>query len=500
MNDLTVARVTPLREPDHPDRGLPPSNAEAEQALLGAILINNTVYSRVAEFLAPEHFGYAVHGRIYVAIGKLIDRGEIADPITLKNLFDQDGALVEIGGAQYLAKLVQSAVTIINAEHYGRTIRDLHLRRELIAIGQDIVADAFSNDLDNPAPDQMERAEDKLARLATSGQAEGGLRSFAAAWNEMAIEAESAYQRRGLAGLATGFTDLDQVTGGLFPSDLIVVAGRPAMGKTALATNIAHNVAKARLAARGGRGRGPGDDNLAGAVVAYFSLEMADTQLAARIGSESSGVPSDRIRRGKVSEHEFSRFLSAGGELAGLPLYIDQSGTLGIGQIRARARRQQRRHGLGLIVVDYLQLLLSRERGTNRVAEVAEITRGLKALAKDLGVPILALSQLSRAVEGREDKRPMLSDLRESGSIEQDADLVIFIYREEYYLARAEPMRRDNETDDKFKLRWEDWRTRRDKIRNTADIIIAKHRHGPIDTVRLHFEAAVTRFGDLHEE
>jgi replicative DNA helicase len=491
----TASRVTPLRDVDLERAPQPPSNTEAEQALLGAILVNNAAYGRVAEFLASEHFGNAVHGRIFAAIGKLIERGQIANPVTLKNLFDQDGALSEIGGAQYLARLAESAVTIINAEHYGRTIHDLHLRRELITIGQDVVTEAFCHDLDDPATAQIERAEAKLFELATTGQAEGGPQPFVKALTTAIDMAAAAYKRDGkTVGVATGFTDLDKKLGGLHPSDLIILAGRPSMGKTALATNIAFNAAKAYRGARGPDGRFVAED---GAVIGFFSLEMSAEQLATRILAEESGTSSDRIRRGEVGREDFDKFVAASQRLAAVPLYIDDTPALSISALRTRARRLKRQQGLGLIVIDYLQLMrpsLQNRVMENRVQEISDITRGLKAIAKELDVPVLALSQLSRAVEQREDKRPQLADLRESGSIEQDADVVMFIFREEYYLSRGEPTRRPEESDDKFNDRYDRWKERCEATYGIAEVIVAKQRHGPIGAVKLHFEAETTKF------
>jgi replicative DNA helicase len=498
MESSGTSRVTPLREVDLERSPQPPSNTEAEQALLGAILVNNAAYGRVAEFLAPEHFGNAVHGRIFAAIGKLIERGQIANPVTLKNLFDQDGALAEIGGAQYLARLAESAVTIINAEHYGRTIHDLHLRRELITIGQDVVTEAFQHDLDDPAVVQIERAEAKLFELATTGQAEGGPQPFSKALTTAIDMAAAAFKRDGkTVGVATGFTDLDKKLGGLHPSDLIILAGRPSMGKTALATNIAFNAAKSYRGVRGPDGRMTAED---GSVIGFFSLEMSAEQLATRILAEESGTSSDRIRRGDVRREDFDKFVAASQRLSAVPLYIDDTPALSISALRTRARRLKRQQGLGLIVVDYLQLMrpsLQNRVMENRVQEVSDITRGLKAIAKELDVPVLACSQLSRAVEQREDKRPLLADLRESGSIEQDADVVMFIFREEYYLSRGEPSRRAEESDDKFNDRYDRWKERCETTYGIAEVIVAKQRHGPIGTVKLHFEAETTKFDDF---
>jgi replicative DNA helicase len=495
-----TSKVTLLRDApgDARDAALtrtPPYNTAAEQALLGAILINNASFSRVSEFLLPEHFGNAVHGRIFAAIGKLIERGQIANPITLKNLFDQDGALAEIGGAQYLARLASAAVTIINAEDYGRAIHDLYLRRQLIAVGEDVVNDAFRQDLDDPATGQIERAERKLFDLATIGQSEGGFRTFAASLTEAIGSAEAAFKRSGkTVGLATGFVDLDKKLGGLHPSDLIILAGRPSMGKSSLATNIAFNIARDYRAGHAADGRRIAED---GGIAAFFALEMSAEQLAARILAGESGVSSDRIRRGDVSREDFDKFVQASQRLAALPLFFDDTPALGVAALRTRARRLMRQQGLGLIVVDHIQLMrpsLQPRSLENRVQELSDITRGLKALAKELNVPVLALSQLSRGVEQREDKRPMLADLRESGSIEQDADVVMFIYREEYYLGRAKPERRMEESDEKFNDRFDRWKQRMEEIYDLAEVIIAKQRHGPIGQITLRFDRDTTRF------
>ena len=493
METSATSRVALLREPNPELLRIPPYNTEAEQALLGAILINNTAYYRVSEFLQPEHFGNAVHGRIFAAIGKLLGRGQIANPVTLKNLFDQDGALTEIGGAQYLARLAGAAAAIINAEDYGRAVHDLYLRRELIALGEDVVNDAFRQDLDNPAREQIERVEKKLFDLATTGETEGGFRAFGTALTSAILNAEAAFKRSGkTVGVATGFVDLDRKLGGLHPSDLVVLAGRPSMGKTALATNIAFYAARNYRPAVEREGKTAED----GAVVGFFSLEMSAEQLATRILAEESGVSSDRIRRGDVSHEDFDKFVQASQQLAALKLLIDDTPALSVAALRTRARRLKRQQGLGLIVIDYLQLLRpsSQTRAQeNRVQEISEITRGLKALAKELDVPVLALSQLSRAVEQREDKRPMLADLRESGSIEQDADVVMFIFREEYYLSR-EPTRRPDEAESKFSDRYQEWRERLEIVHGLGEIIIAKQRHGPIGTVKLRFDAETTKF------
>ena len=474
-----------------------PHNTEAEQALLGAVLVNNATYHRVSEFLLPDHFYNPAHQRIYAAAVKLIERGQIADPATLKGYFEQDEALTEIGGAQYLGRLAASVVTIINAGDYGRTIYDCYLRRQLIEIGTETVNDSYEHDIDLEARQLMEIAEKKLFDLATTGSADGGFQPFVQALKSATELAELAYKRSGkTSGISTGFVDIDNLLGGLHPSDLVIVAGRPSMGKTAFATNIAFNAAKAYRAGRGPTGEVIAED---GGVVGFYSLEMSAEQLATRVLAEESGVSGDKIRRGEVARDEFDAFIQASMKLESVPLYIDDTPALTISAVRTRARRLKRQHGLHLIIVDYLQLLQGTPRHgseVNRVQEISEITRGLKALAKELEVPVIALSQLSRAVEQREDKRPQLADLRESGSIEQDADVVMFVYREEYYLGRAEPGRRPEETEDKFNQRYEEWKKRLEQVHGTGEIIIAKQRHGPIGKVTLRFDGATTKFSD----
>jgi replicative DNA helicase len=494
MEPAETHNVTRLRSGDGimPQR-TPPVNYDAEQALLGAILANNLVFDRVNEFLRPEHFADPLHGRIYEATGKLIQRGQIANPVTLKNLFDQDGALSEIGGAQYLVELAQSVVTVINAEDYGHAVHDLYLRRQLIDLGEQVVNEAYVFDVEQTALEQIEVAELKLFNLAESGQTDGGPQSFDRVLGSALQMAEAAFKRDShVTGVTTGLRDLDRMLGGLQKSDLIILAGRPSMGKTALATNIGFNAA---LAAREPE---TGDRHK----VAFFSLEMSSEQLATRIMAEKSGVSSDRIRRGEVKQEDFQRIVEAAQEMNEVAFFIDDTPAITIPMLRTRARRLKRQHGLDLIVVDYLQLMRgSNSKGPeNRVQEISEITRGLKAIAKELEVPVLALSQLSRAVELRDDKRPQLADLRESGSIEQDADVVMFVYREQYYHERAEPKQRSDEADDKFHDRMERWKRRGEEVHNKADVIVAKQRHGPIGTRALYFEGMLTRFSDLAED
>lgn len=463
---------------------LPPHNDEAEMALLGAILHNNRAFERVIEFLRPEHFANRVHGKIFEAVGKLIDRGQIADPITLKQYFESNQDLTEIGGFQYLMTLAGSLVSVINAEDYGRVIHELYIRRQLIEIGEDAVNLAFSPLPDQTAHTQIEHVEQRLFNLATIGDIDTGFQPFHQAITASLRMAEAAYRRDGkLAGVPSGLRDLDRLLGGLHNSDLVILAARPSMGKTALATNIAYNAARIVKDPETQRKHS----------VAFFSLEMSSEQLATRVLADVAQIQSHRIQRGELQPDDFERLVIASQKLEKLHLFIDDTPALTITGVRTRARRLKRQSGLDLIVVDYLQLLRgSDSRSDNRVQEVSEITRGLKAIAKELDVPVIALSQLSRQVENREDKRPQLSDLRESGSIEQDADVVMFIYREEYYLARREPAEGTAEHDA--------WKAEMERYHNRAEIIIAKQRHGPIGRVVVHFDGNTTRFSDLAED
>lgn len=473
--------ATQIDSPPETLTRLPPHSLEAEQALLGALLHNNLAFERVSEFLRPQHFADPSHARIYEAIANLISRNHIADPITLKEYFDHDNSLAEVGGGQYLAELAGSVVSIINTEDYGRKIYDFYLRRQLIDVGEGIVNEAHTYDLDVQAIDQIELAEKKLFDLSTTGHQERTLQTFSSALKQAITMAEVAYKRDShVVGVTTGFKKMDECLGGFHPSDLIILAGRPSMGKTALATNLAFNAALATLEKKEG-----------GGAVAFFSLEMSSEQLANRILGQESGLSSDLIRRGDIGKSDFPRLVEVSNRLNSLPLFIDDTPALSVAALRTRARRLMRQEGLGMIVIDYLQLLSSpsKRASENRVLELSEITRNLKALAKELNVPVLALSQLSRAVEQRDDKRPLLADLRESGSIEQDADVVAFIYREEYYLSRKKPTGSDEKV-----LEWEQSLK---SVANIADVIIAKQRHGPIGTVQLHFEGRLTKFSDL---
>jgi replicative DNA helicase len=478
---------------------LPPSNLQAEQALLGALLANNKAYERVSEFLAPEHFADPIHGRIFQAIARRIEAGQLADAITLKAEFEHSGILDEVGGTPYLAQLLTAMIGIINAGDYGKTIHDAWLRRQLIDVGETLVNRAFGAEPELDGRAQMESAEQQLFDLATKGGAEGGFITFEKAL-VLAIEsAERAFQRSGsVSGLSTGLRDLDAKTGGLHPSDLVILAGRPGMGKTALATKVAFGAARALL--EESRKEGGGNAHLKGSV-AVFSLEMSSEQLASRLLAEEARISGDRIRRGDIGPKDFDRFVAVSRDLASLPLEIDDTPAITLSALRTRCRRLKRSKGLGLIVVDYLQLMrpAAGTRPESRVLEISMITQGLKALAKELAVPVIALSQLSRAVESREDKRPQLSDLRESGSIEQDADMVMFIYRDEYYLAQRAPKQLGFESEDKFQTALDKWQQDMERVHNKAELYVAKQRHGPTGKIDLFFEAEFTRFGDLDQ-
>jgi replicative DNA helicase len=469
-----------------------PHNIEAEQSLLGAVLVNNDAFYRVSDFLEPKHFFEPLHQTIYETAGSLIRMGKVATPVTLKTFLPGD---TDIGGmtiGQYLARLAAEATTIINAQDYGRTIYDLSLRRDLIQIGEEMVNVAFDAPVDFAPKAQIEDAERRLYELAESGRYDGGFQRFSQAMKVALDMAANAYQRDGkLSGIATGLRDLDSKMGGLQRSDLVIVAGRPGMGKTALATNIAYNVARAY------QGEVQPDGTMKavnGGIVGFFSCEMSGEQLATRILAEQTRIASSLIRRGGINHEEFDKIRDYTIELEHLPLFVDETGGLSISQLTARARRLKRQKGLDLLVIDYIQLLQgSNKRGNeNRVQEVTEITTNLKALAKELNIPVIALSQLSRQVESRDDKHPQLSDLRESGSIEQDADVVLFVYREEYYLQNKEPKAGTVEH--------EKWQTENDLALGQAEVIVAKQRHGPTGTVKLHFEGQFTRFSDFVEE
>ena len=472
---------------------LPPQNIEAEQALLGAILANNSALERVSEFLMPVHFASPVHAAIYDAIVTLHGRGHSADPVTLKGYLTDSGVLDEVGGVKYLMDLVASSVTIINAEEYAKLIFDRYLRRQLIDIGTKTVNNAYILNMDSDASAQIAQVEKKLYELGTEGQIDGGPQPFHTALTEVIQEvAEARKNPDGISGAPTGFRDLDAKMGGLHKSDLLILAGRPGMGKTAFATCLAFNTARCFMEdiKKGKERKG----------VAFFSLEMSASQLAGRILSTETQIASDKLRNGKITPDEYRRVVEFAGELEKVPLFIDDTPALTVAAIQNRCRTLKRdsTKGLGLVVIDYLQLMddsNSSYKG-DMVRTLTERTRQLKIMAKDLNVPVLVLSQLSRAVEQREDKRPLLSDLRDSGSIEQDADIVLFVFREHYYIKNSVPVQRQNETEDKFNDRYRKWEKSLVDLEKKAELIIAKQRHGSLGTVDLSFEGQFTRFGD----
>jgi replicative DNA helicase len=475
---------------------LPPANLEAEQALLGALLANNKAYERVSEFLAAEHFADAIHGRIFAAIQRRIEAGQLADAVTLRAEFEHNGLLEEVGGPAYLAQLLGAMVGVINAGEYGRVIHDAWLRRQLVDIGETVVNRAFGAEPELDARQQLEAAEQNLFDLAKDNGAEGGFVPFERALATAVQHAANAFSNPGgVSGLSTGLRDYDAKTGGLHKSDLLILAGRPAMGKTALATKIAFGAARSIL--RKARENDPNAIPRGG--VAIFSLEMSSDQLATRLLSEEARISGDRIRRGDIMQRDFDRFVEVSRELQALPLYIDDTPAITISALRTRCRRLQRTRGLDLVVVDYLQLMrpAAGTRPESRVLEISMITQGLKAIAKELSIPVIALSQLSRQVESREDKRPQLSDLRESGSIEQDADMVMFVYRDEYYLAQRQPKELTYDNAEKYGEALDKWQRDMEQAHNKAELIIAKQRHGPTGTIKLFFESEFTRFGDL---
>ncbi|WP_430448347.1 replicative DNA helicase [Rhodophyticola sp.] len=466
-----------------------PHNIEAEQQLLGAILSSNDVLDRVDDLVKPDHFYDPVHGEIFATAASRITKGLQTDATTLKNFLADHPGLKDLGGAEYLLRLQLSAIATSAARDYAQLIHDLALRRELIDLGRTI-ADRAQTVRDDATPDeQIVEAEADLFKLASSGTTSRGFQSFLRALTDAVDIANAAYNRGGgLAGISTGLIDMDKMLGGLHNSDLLILAGRPSMGKTSLATNIAFNVAKSWK-----RGQKPdgSEGTVDGGVVGFFSLEMSAAQLAQRVLSEAAEVPSELIRKGDLNEQEFQRYLRAAQDLESCPLYIDDTPALPISQLAARARRLKRSpQGLDLLIVDYLQLLRGGGKSENRVNEVSEITQGLKAVAKELNIPVIALSQLSRQVEQREDKRPQLSDLRESGSIEQDADVVMFVYRGEYYKEREKPGEDNLEAMAK-------WQQEMEQLHGKAEVIIGKQRHGPVGSVDLSFEGRFTRFGNL---
>ncbi len=457
-----------------------PHNIEAEQGIIGAILLNNEIYYDVSEIINYEHFYEPIHQLIYNTIGNQISNGKIATPITLKSYFEIEKNLEDIGGSNYLVRLANSAVSLDYAKNYAQIIYDLAVRRGLYELGGKVQHDAIASEIEIKTEDLIEEAEKDLYQISENGSSRNNIQSFQSSVEEAIELAKKAFEKdSSVVGISSDFTDLDAKLGGFHPSDLIIIAGRPSMGKTSLATNIAFNIAN------------DAHKNNTNASVLFFSLEMSSEQLARRILSEQARISSNDIRRGNLSENDLDNLVSVSKDILNIPLYIDDTPAVNIGTLSSRARRLKRKNGLGVIVVDYLQLLRPSKTSRNecRVLEISEITQGLKALAKELNIPIIALSQLSRQVEQREDKKPQLSDLRESGSIEQDSDVVMFIYREEYYLEKNAPSPGTSE--------FIEWQQKMDEIHGQADLLIMKQRHGPTGNVKLNFDAKYTRFGNF---
>jgi len=465
-----------------------PHSIEAEQQLLGGLLNNNDLYYSLEDKVDPEHFYDPVHSRIFEIISTRIKDGKLASAVTVNTFLTEDEGLKELGGSSYLAQLMAGSVASSAIKDYSKLVYDLAIRRELIILGQEISSRAQSIKVDEQPEEQIILAEQNLYKIGDSGKSETGFKSFLKALGEAVQVANAAHHRDGnLAGISTGFIDLDKKMGGLHSSDLIILAGRPSMGKTSLATNIAYNIAKSFKKNDNADGT---SETVNGGIVGFYSLEMSAEQLAARILSETAEIPSEQIRRGDMTESEFRRFVEAAKSIESSPLFIDDTPALTIAQLASRARRLKRTHGLEVLIIDYLQLVRAGSSRDNRVNEISEITQGLKAIAKELNIPVIALSQLSRQVENRDDKRPQLADLRESGSIEQDADVVLFVYREEYYKEREKPSDHDLE---KMAI----WQEEMDRLHGRAELILGKQRHGPIGTVELSFEGKYTRFGNL---
>ena len=459
-----------------------PINVGAEQSLLGAIISNNLALEKVEDFLEPKHFSTKINSIIFDTLKRFITNNQIADITTIKVFLENNEDFIANGGMKYLLEIAENSVSIINAKQYGELIYDLYLRRELIDVGTELVNKSYSDFQSENSNSIIEKVELDLFNLTNDGEKQRGPKTFTDVLSDTLDYAEKAFKKSSdVAVLKTALTDLDKKIGGLHKSDLIIIAGRPSMGKTAFATNIASNICMDKLNLKKKNN------------VLFFSLEMSSEQLATRLLSEMSKIPSEKIRTGNISKMDFENLLKNSEKIKNLSLFIDDSPALTLSAIRSRSRRLKRKDGLDLIIIDYLQLISSESRNLNdnRVKEISEITRGLKAIAKEFNIPVIALSQLSRKVEDREEKRPQLADLRESGSIEQDADLVVFLYREEYYLARTEPP----EGTEKH-IAWTD---KMEKIHNIAEIIVAKNRHGPISRVKLHFNASNTKFSDLAE-
>ena len=467
--------------PNTPSLKEMPHNLEAEQGLLGAILLNNDVLFDISEIIDIDHFYEGIHKKIYEVINKIVSKGQLATPITLKSYFEIEKSLEEIGGSNYLARLANAAVSLDYAKNYAQIIYDLSVRRSLYNLGGKLSYTAIESDMSINPSDLVEEAEKDLYQISEKGTQAHNVQTFKSSIEEAVELATKAFEKdSSVVGVSSNFRDLDQKLGGFHPSDLIIIAGRPSMGKTSLATNIAFNIAK-----------NAHDDSDMDSTVLFFSLEMSSEQLATRILSEQSKISSNEIRKGNLSENDLDSLVGVSKKILEIPLFIDDSPAISIATLASRARRLKRKHGLGIILVDYLQLVrpAKHSRNESRVLEISEITQGLKALAKEMNVPVIALSQLSRQVEQREDKKPQLSDLRESGSIEQDSDVVMFIFREEYYLEKSAPTPGTAD--------FMEWQQKMEKIHGQADLLISKQRHGPTGNIKLSFESKFTRFGNF---
>ena len=467
--------------PNTPSLKEMPHNLEAEQGLLGAILLNNDVLFDISEIIDIEHFYEGIHKKIYEVINKIVSKGQLATPITLKSYFEIEKSLEEIGGSNYLARLANAAVSLDYAKNYAQIIYDLSVRRSLYYLGGKLSYTAIESDMSINPSDLVEEAEKDLYQISEKGTQAHNVQTFKSSIEEAVELATKAFEKdSSVVGVSSNFRDLDQKLGGFHPSDLIIIAGRPSMGKTSLATNIAFNIAK-----------NAHDDSDMDSTVLFFSLEMSSEQLATRILSEQSKISSNEIRKGNLSENDLDSLVGVSKKILEIPLFIDDSPAISIATLASRARRLKRKHGLGIILVDYLQLVrpAKHSRNESRVLEISEITQGLKALAKEMNIPVIALSQLSRQVEQREDKKPQLSDLRESGSIEQDSDVVMFIFREEYYLEKSAPTPGTAD--------FMEWQQKMEKIHGQADLMISKQRHGPTGNIKLSFESKFTRFGNF---
>ena len=494
-----MAKPIPFPRADETAARALPSNVEAEAAFLGAALIDNRVIEELVSPLHPDHFFEPIHARIFERILQLLDRKAVVTPVTLRPYFEADEALKELGGVAYLARLTADGQGLLAPRELAQQIYDLALLRELVSVGRNLVNSALDTSESVEPMEQIADAEAALYKVAEGASVGNEAQSFRTSSLAAIQQIERALNSGGhISGRTTGLDDLNAKVAGLHDSDLIILAGRPAMGKTSLATNIAFNCADRYLR---DMADGIEPEKSVGAPVAFFSLEMSADQLATRILAEQAEISSERLRAGKISHEDFQRISFASQRLAELPLYIDDTPALSIAALRTRARRLKRRHDIGLVVVDYLQLLQGTGRANdNRVNEISEISRGLKTLAKELAVPVIALSQLSRAVESREDTRPQLSDLRESGSIEQDADMVWFIFREEYYHNAAKPDDPSETSSGDAIAKYDKWMERHMEVMNKATVIISKQRHGSTGNVQLHFQAEFTKFGNLAKD